>query len=147
MAFWQEKALGDMTTEEWESLCDGCGKCCLHKIEDEDTDELFYTRIACRLLDISSCRCSDYPNRKQLVPECLKLRPEDVDQFHWLPDSCAYRLVAEGQSLPDWHHLVSGDQQTIHQQGYSVCNWAVSEDEVSEDEWFDLVIESGLDHP
>lgn len=148
MAFWQQKSLDEMNSEEWESLCDGCGKCCLHKIEDEDTRELFYTRIACQLLDIGSCQCSDYPNRKSRVPECLKLRPGDVDSFHWLPKSCSYRLIHEGKSLPAWHYLVSGDRQSIHQAGQSVQAWAVSETAVTdEDEWLDLVIESGEDHP
>lgn len=136
-----------MSVSEWESLCDGCGKCCLHKIEDEDTDELFYTRIACRLLDIPSCRCRDYSDRLRHVPECLKLTLADVGEFHWLPESCSYRLIHEGKPLPKWHHLVSGDPQSIHQAGCSVKAWAVSEDSVGEDEWYDLVIESGEDHP
>lgn len=148
MSFWETKTLDEMSLNEWESLCDGCGKCCLHKIEDEDTDEVFYTRIACRLLDTSTCQCSDYPNRLQKVPDCLKLKPEDVTEFHWLPDTCAYRLVAESKPLPEWHHLRTGTAESIHAADASVRSWVVSEVDVAdESEWFDLVIVSGLDHP
>ncbi len=148
MVFWQTKSLAEMTPVEWESLCDGCGKCCLHKIEDEDTDELFYTRIACRLLDTVSCQCSDYPNRLKKVPDCLKLKPEDVAEFHWLPATCAYRLVAEDKPLPEWHHLITASYDSVHEANASVKSWVVSESDVTtEEEWFDLVIETGLDHP
>ncbi|OMH36233.1 YcgN family cysteine cluster protein [Motiliproteus sp. MSK22-1] len=139
--FWETTALAQMDQSQWESLCDGCGKCCLHKIEDEDTDELFYTRIACTLLDIDSCRCQDYTNRIKKVPECLRLKPEDVAEFHWLPKTCAYRLIAEGKKLESWHPLISGDPDSVHRAGVSVRAWAVSESEVSEQEWFDHVLE------
>lgn len=148
MNFWETKQLTEMSSEEWESLCDGCGKCCLHKIEDEDTDEVLYTRIACRLLDTSTCQCSDYPNRLQQVPDCLKLKPEDVAEFHWLPETCAYRLVADNKPLPEWHHLLTGSGESIHTASASVQSWVVSEvGVVDENEWFDLVIVSGKDHP
>ncbi len=140
--FWQTKTLEQLSQAEWESLCDGCGKCCLHKIEDEDTDELFYTRIACVLLDIDSCRCRDYPNRVKHVPECLRLKPADLSRFNWLPKTCAYRLISEGKPLKSWHPLISGETDSVHRAGISVRQWAVSEDAVSEDQWFDYVIES-----
>lgn len=148
MNFWETKNLAEMSSSEWESLCDGCGKCCLHKIEDEDTDELFYTRIACRLLDTSTCQCSDYSNRLQKVPDCLKLKPEDVTEFQWLPETCAYRLVADNRPLPKWHHLLSGTAESVHVADASVRSWVVSEEDVTdENQWFDLVIVSGKDHP
>jgi uncharacterized cysteine cluster protein YcgN (CxxCxxCC family) len=118
--FWRTKTLGEMTRAEWESLCDGCGRCCLHKLRDEDTDELGWTNVACRLLDTTSCRCSDYPNRKAKVPDCVKLTPKRVAAIDWLPPSCAYRLLAEGRDLPWWHPLVSGDPETVVKAGVSV---------------------------
>ncbi|MCW8886848.1 MAG: YcgN family cysteine cluster protein [Motiliproteus sp.] len=143
--FWQRKTLAEVDQQEWESLCDGCGKCCLHKLEDEDTDEVFYTRIACVLLDVPSCRCRDYSNRLLRVPECLALKPEDVSSFHWLPKTCSYRLISEGQPLPSWHPLVSGDPQQVHQAGVSIRKWAISESEVDEDDWFDhLLVDADL---
>jgi hypothetical protein len=125
--FWKTKRLEDMTSTEWESLCDGCGKCCLHKLEDEDTGEVSYTNVACRLLDLGTCRCSHYEERKRLVPDCLILTPEAVDQMDWLPETCAYRLVADGKNLAWWHPLVSGDPETVHQAGISVRGRAISE--------------------
>ena len=139
--FWETKTLAQMDQSQWESLCDGCGKCCLHKIEDEDSNEVFYTRIACTLLDVDSCRCRDYSNRIKKVPECLRLKPEDVSEFHWLPRTCAYRLISEGNKLESWHPLISGNTCSIHQAGISVREWAISESEVSEEEWFDHVLE------
>src|SRR5690606_13280049 len=114
---------------EWESLCDGCGKCCLHKIEDEDTGELFFTSVACRLLDIEACRCKHYPRRTELVPECLDLRA-GFTQYQWLPSTCAYRLLAEGKDLPSWHYLVSGDSEAVHDAEVSVRHYAIPETEV-----------------
>ncbi len=127
--FWQRKSLGEMTRAEWESLCDGCGRCCLHKLRDEDTDELAWTEVACRLLDTQTGRCSDYANRRARVPDCVKLTPKRVAAIDWLPPSCAYRLLAEGQDLPWWHPLVSGDPETVVQAGISVRGRVVAERE------------------
>jgi hypothetical protein len=125
--FWQTKSLTDMSKAEWESLCDGCGKCCLHKLQDADTDEIFPTNVACRLLDLGSCQCTDYPNRKVKVPDCVQLSPETAGSLPWLPPTCAYRLLAEDKPLPDWHPLVSGDPESVHTAGISVRGRAVSE--------------------
>ncbi len=126
-AFWRRKPLEALSHEEWESLCDGCGLCCLHKLEDADTGEIHHTRVACRLLDTSSARCRHYARRHRLVPDCLSLSPEGARSLEWLPPSCAYRLVAAGEDLPHWHPLVSGDAESVHRAGVSVRGWAVSE--------------------
>ncbi|MEQ3696805.1 MAG: YcgN family cysteine cluster protein [Pseudomonadales bacterium] len=133
-AFWETTPLTEMTKDQWESLCDGCGKCCLQKFIDDETDELVYTNIACQLLDRSSCQCSDYSQRKQRVPDCTQLTVADIDQFDWLPVSCSYRLVAMGLPLPEWHHLLTGDRDSIKAAGMSVANRCVSELDVSEDD-------------
>lgn len=140
MAFWQEKSLAQMTPSEWESLCDGCGKCCLHKLEDEDSGEVYYTDVACQLLDIETCRCSDYQHRLQKVPACLNLSPASYDAFGWLPSTCAYRLLAQGNSLPSWHYLVSGDPNSIHAVGESVKGRVISEQELNDDDLEERIV-------
>jgi uncharacterized cysteine cluster protein YcgN (CxxCxxCC family) len=118
--FWRRKSLDEMTRKEWESLCDGCARCCLIKLQDADTDEVSYTDVACKLLDTQSCKCSKYAQRSKLVPDCLSLTPDLVRELGWLPSTCAYRLIAEGQDLYWWHPLVSGDPETVHLAGISV---------------------------
>jgi uncharacterized cysteine cluster protein YcgN (CxxCxxCC family) len=130
--FWKTKTLAEMSQKEWESLCDGCGKCCLIKLEDAETKELFYTDVACHLLDAKSCQCKDYKNRRTLVDDCLQLEVDDVEEFKWLPKTCSYRLLHEGKDLPKWHYLISGDRNAIHKRNKSVKNRVVSETEVME---------------
>jgi uncharacterized cysteine cluster protein YcgN (CxxCxxCC family) len=125
--FWKTKKLGQMTQAEWESLCDGCGKCCLNKLIDADTNELFYTNVVCKLLDSDSCRCTRYANRHKYVPDCVQLTPRNVKKLRWLPETCAYRLVADGKDLYDWHHLVCGDRNEVHKAGMSVRGRVISE--------------------
>lgn len=139
--FWK-LPLKSLDREEWEALCDGCGKCCLNKIEFEDTNEIAFTRVACRLLDGESCQCSNYANRHQYVPDCVVLTPKKLrDIAWWLPRTCAYRLRSEGKPLFDWHYLVSGDRDSIHRAGMSVRGWTVSELSVTEEDWEDHLIE------
>jgi uncharacterized cysteine cluster protein YcgN (CxxCxxCC family) len=125
--FWERKTLEELSEAEWEALCDGCGRCCMVKLEDIDTGERLDTRLACRVLDIGACRCSDYANRHAQVPDCVRLTPESVRTLDWLPDSCAYRLRSEGKPLYWWHPLVSGDPETVHRSGVSVRDMAISE--------------------
>ena len=125
--FWKTKSLGEMTREEWESLCDGCGKCCLLKLEDEDTGEIHTTNVVCRLMDLQTCRCTRYAERKRLVPDCVILDKENVHTLSWMPKTCAYRLIAEGRDLYDWHPLVTGDPQSTVKAGMSVKGRVVSE--------------------
>lgn len=124
--FWEAKTLAQMSRAEWESLCDGCGRCCLHKLRDPD-GEIHFTNVACRLLDGTSCACRDYPRRAQRVPDCVQLTPETLDEIDWLPPSCAYRLLSEGKRLPSWHRLVCGDENRVHETGASVRGRTVDE--------------------
>ena len=141
--FWKTKTLEAMTASEWESLCDGCGKCCLAKLEDEDTGEIYWTSVGCRLFDAGTCRCADYPNRLAQVPDCVKLTPEKVRTLSWLPSTCAYRLVAEGRDLFSWHHLRSGSRDTVHEAGVSMRGrLTASETDLAEPEdYFDHMLD------
>ena len=134
LPFWKTKALAEMSKKEWESLCDCCGKCCCIRLEDEDTAAIYITDVVCKLFDPKSCRCTDYPNRSVKVPDCVTLTPDNVDKLHWMPQTCAYRLVAEGKDLPDHHHLISGSYETIHDVGMSVQDAVVSELMVDEEQ-------------
>lgn len=139
--FW-EKPMNRMNPAEWEALCDGCGKCCLNKLEFEDTGDIEFTNLACRLLDDETCLCTQYDIRHQFVPECVRITPKTIAEVaHWMPATCAYRLRHEGKPLPDWHYLVSGNRETIHEQGMSVRGRTVPEFEVPEDEWEHYIIE------
>lgn len=131
--WWHEKSLAELSAEQWEALCDGCAKCCLHKLEDEDNGEVFYTRVRCRYLDEATCRCSDYPRRSVLMPNCIQLQAESVEDLDWLPSTCAYRLRAHGERLPEWHPLVSGDTATVHRAGISIRGRAISDEFVHPD--------------
>jgi len=133
--FWEEKSLEAMSRDEWESLCDGCGKCCLHKLEDEETGQVFPTNVACRLLDRRESRCKDYGNRRKYVPDCVRLDPCKLQELEWLSSTCAYRLLVDGKLLSDWHYLVSGSRETVHEAGMSTRGWTVSEDEAGELEY------------
>lgn len=137
--FW-EKPLDELSTAQWESLCDGCGRCCLQKLSDADTGEIFFTRLSCRELDIASCRCRHYRQRFERVPDCTSVHPLTSEKLHWLPPTCAYRLVATGRPLPDWHPLISGDPDSVHHHGISVRVLAVSEDGIDEHDYPEYII-------
>ncbi|QGX97395.1 YcgN family cysteine cluster protein [Roseovarius faecimaris] len=140
--FWETKPLKAMSRAEWEALCDGCGKCCLNKLEDEDTGEVALTRIACRLFDDATCRCAQYEIRHQFVPECIVLEPKNLDKnLYWMPETCAYKLLHLGKPLYDWHPLISGDPDSVHRAGVSMQNATLPEFEIPEDEWEDHLIE------
>jgi uncharacterized protein len=139
--FWKRKTLAELDQQEWESLCDGCGLCCLQKLEDEDdAASIYYTRIACKLLDRTTCQCTDYANRRRQVPDCIQLTPDDAAAFAWLPPTCGYRLVAEGEDLPPWHHLICGDRKAVHNAGISQAGRMLAEDAVAEDDWEEHII-------
>ncbi|GAB3271984.1 YcgN family cysteine cluster protein [Parahaliea aestuarii] len=138
--WWDTLPLEALDRQQWESLCDGCAKCCLHKLEDEDSGEIFYTNVHCRLLDEASCRCSDYPRRLQRVPDCVQLTAQSRDAFDWLPDTCAYRLRAHGDSLPEWHPLVTGDPDSVHAAGISVRGRTVSDEYVHPDGYDEHIV-------
>jgi uncharacterized cysteine cluster protein YcgN (CxxCxxCC family) len=143
--FWRDKPLDVLSRPEWEALCDGCGKCCLLKLEDPDDGRLAYTRIACRLFDNESCRCGQYDRRRELVPQCVKLTPQTLPEAAgWMPRSCAYRLLYEGKDLPAWHPLVSGSPASVHEAEISVRGWTIPEYEVDEEDYEDYVIPNYL---
>ena len=139
MKFWEEKSLAEMTTEEWESLCDGCGKCCLIKLEDDDSGEIAFTSVVCELIDLNSCRCTRYSERCSLVPECIDLKQHDFAEYKWLPATCAYRLLTDGKPLPDWHPLNSGSSDSVKDAGVSISGYAIKESQVDDPE--DHIIE------
>jgi uncharacterized cysteine cluster protein YcgN (CxxCxxCC family) len=139
--FWEAK-LSTLDRGEWEALCDGCGRCCVHKLEDADTGELYATNVACKLLDRHHGRCSDYANRKSRVVDCVRLDPSNLSGLDWLPETCAYRLRAADQPLPDWHYLISGSRDTVHEAGQSTRGWTVSEEDAGDLEYH--VVERSL---
>lgn len=132
MSFWEDKSLAEMTETEWESLCDRCGKCCLHKLEDETDGEIFYTSVVCDLFDLEHSRCTRYAERCRLVPDCLDLKQHDFAGYRWLPATCAYRLLSEGKALPDWHPLISGSPDSVHDAGVSILSYAVPASQVDD---------------
>jgi uncharacterized cysteine cluster protein YcgN (CxxCxxCC family) len=139
--FWRRKRMSEMTPAEWESLCDGCGRCCLNKLIDEDTNETVFTDVGCRLLDARTCRCTDYANRQRKVKDCVRLTPRNVRRLSWLPPTCAYRLVADGRDLPWWHPLVSGTRNTVHEAGISVRGRVTaSEEDVPDEKLEDYIV-------
>jgi len=127
--FWETKSLAEMNREEWESLCDNCGKCCLHKLEDDETGEVYYCNVVCHLFDMQRCTCGDYANRATRVPSCAVLTVENILQFGWMPKTCAYRLLSEGKPLPEWHPLITGAAESVYRAGHSVRDRVVIEDE------------------
>lgn len=133
--FWEDTAIDKLDRAQWEALCDGCGKCCINKLEDDETGEIFATNVACRLLDRHSARCSNYRNRRAFVPDCIRLTPAKLDELEWLPQTCAYRLRANGKPLAEWHYLNSGDPESVHAAGISVRGWTISEDDAGELEY------------
>ncbi len=141
MCFWKHKKLNEMNRQEWESLCDGCAICCVQKIEDEDTGEIFFTNVACSLLDSESGRCGDYAHRCEKVPTCIQVTPDNAGELNWMPHTCAYRLLAEGRDLPQWHHLVCGDREGVHEAGVSIRGRVISEENVHPDDVANFVVE------
>ena len=143
--YWKTVPMEKMNRQEWEALCDGCGKCCLNKLEDEDTGEVALTNVACRLLDDATCLCSQYDIRHQFVPECIVLTPKTIlDNLYWLPQTCAYRLVHEKRPLYDWHPLISGNSETVHLAGVSMQYRTLSEFDIADEDWEDHIIEEPI---
>lgn len=139
--YWQSKQLSEMSQAEWENLCDGCGKCCVVRLEDEDTGKVYMTDLSCKLLCTQSARCTDYNNRFAKVPDCVQVSPDNIEALYWMPRTCAYRLIAEGKPLPDYHHLISGSRETIHELGMSVAGAVTSELRVPERRHFAHITE------
>ncbi len=139
--FWQVKSLSQMSGVEWESLCDGCARCCLNKLEDWDTGEIYWTNVACALLDPQSCRCKDYDNRQKIMPDCIRLNRKNIHEIAWLPPTCAYRLIGENKDLPDWHPLVSGNPETVHEAGISVRGRVIEEGEMDAEDLEHHIVE------
>jgi uncharacterized cysteine cluster protein YcgN (CxxCxxCC family) len=138
--WWNQKPLVDLSKPEWEALCDGCAKCCLHKLEDEESGEIFFTKVRCRFLEEQSCRCTDYANRSSLVPNCIDLRSSDYKGLDWLPSTCAYRLRANDLPLPSWHPLVSGSRDSVHLEGISIRGRAISDEYVHPDGYDEHIV-------
>jgi len=138
--FWKAKSMQEMDKQEWESLCDGCARCCLEKLECEDTGDVYFTHLVCRYLDQEKCSCTDYQNRTVLVPHCVQLTQENVLEYKWLPNTCGYRLIAEGKDLPDWHPLITGTHDTVLEAGIAVTGKVISEENVPFDEWEEHII-------
>lgn len=139
--FWVRKTLAEMTDSEWESLCDGCARCCLQKLQDDDTDEIYYTSVVCRYMDPDTCRCTQYEKRSELVPTCIQVKQARDEDFQWFPDTCAYRLLQEGKPLFDWHPLISGDPNSVHAAGISVRGKVISDAVVPEENWEDYLLD------
>ncbi|MGR8930752.1 MAG: YcgN family cysteine cluster protein [Gammaproteobacteria bacterium] len=134
MKYWETKTLSEMTTDEWESICDGCGKCCLIKLEDEDSGEIAFTSVVCDLIDLDTCQCTRYSERCNLVPECIDLKQHDFAEYEWLPATCAYRLLTDGKPLPSWHPLISGDPESVKDAGVSISSYAIKESQADDPE-------------
>jgi uncharacterized protein len=141
LPFWKAKRMQELNSQEWEALCDGCARCCLIKLEDEETREIFLTWVTCPILDIEACRCTRYSTRHIANPECIELTLEVIPQLSWLPDTCAYRLLAEGKELPDWHPLISGSDQAMHNAGMSIRGKCISEKDIPTDSLEDYIVE------
>jgi len=142
LPFWQTTALDQMSPQQWESLCDGCAQCCAHKLEDQETNEIFYTNVVCQYLDTQQCRCNVYPERQQKVPDCIQITPQNAGTLSWIPDSCAYKRLAKGQSLPDWHPLITGNSDSAILANMSVSGKVISEDDINEEDMEDFIVES-----